>query len=267
MLLRPWPLRSGRSVRPPQAAGVDETTRRAHTQPMHRAAIVAAVTMLTVAMTPCSACATPADIAATHAYLHQRYVFEEASKVALPAERAALLALVARIRTECPSAATGAPHNQAAAEVGTAVLVVVSDTALVPDRPATIRFVDAVRRIHWSDGAVNRAVATLTGHLAAETRLQPPNLCAVVREWRAGGFNTPPAIVTRSIHETETASAGPDGVPERLLAPFIRSHERPLMRRIKLLETEVEHDELLSLGSRAASVPQRASGNHPPPTS
>ena len=221
--------------------------------------LVVLVAVLAVAMLPSSVLAKPDDALATRAYLGARYRFERAAKSELPAERAAAAVLVRKLRGECPDVAAGSPHNEAATVLRTEALVVVSDTLLVKDRSAIKHFLGVAGRLRWSDPRLRRAVGRYVAELRAELALKAPDLCEDLRAWAASGFQTAPADAVRADREADAASSDPEGVPQRLFAPYTRPDERAMLRRTKRLEGELE-GEVLKIGIHAWSEILLAAG-------
>lgn len=182
---------------------------------------------------PTDALATSADTAPTRAYVLAARTLVDDLVRNVGAGQAAAGALVARVRAECPDVLTGAPADENA----TTISKELTDGTLLEftlvDLAAARRFLRRTRTLHWADGLIERRVLRRRAALDAELTLTPPNMCADLRSWAAGGFRTAPpgaAAFVRSYERAQSKEATNDGLLELINAMSAR--EGPSLKRV-----------------------------------
>ena len=107
---------------------------------------------------------------------------------------------------------------------------------LRPNLPAVHVFTRAVARLHWSSRKLTSTLQSYAGKLNTLSALAPPSLCADVRAWVAGGFQTLPAS-TVIFDARYTPVWVALGELPRSLVPYERPEEHALLRRSNQFET------------------------------
>jgi hypothetical protein len=141
-------------------------------------------------LAPASAGAS--DVTATQAYVKANYAFTRTARANLASSDRALTGVLRRISQTCPHAARGMPQNVQSEHLSNEVIGLLVLEADKPDKAAALRFLHAVGRLRWSNASLNRKLHTYMKQLAALTKLGPPDVCADVRAWVAGGHTTIP---------------------------------------------------------------------------
>jgi len=199
---------------------------------------------------PASALADAADIAATQTYLQANYALVHYFTSHIPAARAELASVLSGVRRECPSAAAGSPEDvdseQLSNEViGTMVTTVIQHN-LAPIRTA----IRATAHLRWSNYALTRTVQAYVAKGKVLTSLAVPHLCADVKAWAAGGFETLPASTASFAPRFMSVWVAPGYLPAALSA-YETAEDRTLAHRTVQLEeqwTEFEAYEVETWG-------------------
>jgi hypothetical protein len=181
------------------------------------------------------------NIAATRAYILARYRLMLAGQHDQQAGEAAVQALVAKVKSECPGVLAEAPANRARdavrAEIGEDVWL----TLERPARHATLAFAAKVQRLHWSNRKLTYYVSHSAREEAAKERVVLPDICADAKALAADGFMTAPSATERFLAScaaanTITALQIRPGEDEdlderiwRLLKPYERPDEKGLI--------------------------------------
>ncbi len=205
--------------------------------PAALAAGFAIAAMAGPATVPASALADPADVATTQAYLQANYALVSYFASHIPAARAELSSVLAGVRRECPSAAAGSPENvdseQLSNEViGTMVTTVVQRN-LAPIRTA----IRATAHLRWSNRALTGDIQSYAAKGKALTSLAVPHLCADVKAWAAGDFETLPAPTASFAPRFMSVWVAPGYLPAALSA-YETAEDRTLAHRTAQLEEQ-----------------------------
>jgi hypothetical protein len=147
--------------------------------------------LLALALLPAAARAS--DASATEAYLRANYALTKVGHAHLGTSIAAYKGVLSTVNRDCPAAAAHSPQNPESTQLSNEVIGAMVLSAGKVDRPAISTFLHAVSGLHWSSGAVTRAVAGYAGSLRKLYGLQVPNLCGDVKAWAASGFTALPA--------------------------------------------------------------------------
>jgi hypothetical protein len=202
---------------------------------------VIAALALALAAPPARALAAPADVAATHAYIQANYTLAQAGVARIGPAQSKIERFIARLEHECPGAGSGSPQDEQTGrftyDVGVALWSIAYGTSAGPIRT----FIGSVKRLRWSNQAINRAAQSYAGSLQALATLPLPNLCADVRSWRASGYRTVPAPILALDQRVEAIELVP--VPQRLLAPYERGSDAGVFGRTIGLEKRLEERE------------------------
>jgi hypothetical protein len=175
--------------------------------------------LITLAATACvrppsAAAVSPSDAAATHAYLEARITLQREGKLLGTAEFGAIVALEARVKTECPGVLAGAPPrvkgertNESEGEVSSELGSAVFGAAEYVGRQADARFARTVRRLRWSNPKLTRLLRSLAIEQAEQSAIPPPNLCADMKFWVASGYTAVSKDTTQFVHRHEVVSS------------------------------------------------------------
>jgi len=137
--------------------------------------------------------AQASDASATSAYVSANYALVAAGHAHLGTSIAAYKAVLSKVRSECPRAAAGSPQDPESTKLSNEVIGAMVLSAGKPDRPAVASYLRAVKRLHWSSGAISHAVKGYASNLGKLYGLSVPDLCGDVRKWAASGFKTLPS--------------------------------------------------------------------------
>jgi hypothetical protein len=133
------------------------------------------------------------DTATTAAYLKADYALVRTVSSNLPRSESALQGLLAHVRSACPQAAGGSPQTPQSTQLSNELIGTMVLTGGHIDRQTVRAYVTKVTALHWSNQAVNRAVARHVRDLRILLGLHTPDICADVQAWAASGFTTLPA--------------------------------------------------------------------------
>ena len=89
---------------------------------------------------------------------------------------------------------------------------------------------------------LTRVAAGYAKSLLALAALPLPSICADVRAWRAGGFQTAPAT-TQAFDRRAEAAEG-HSISPRLLTPYLQPADRGTLEATTRLESKLEGNEL-----------------------
>jgi hypothetical protein len=205
------------------------------------ASILCAV--LALAAAPSVASAGSQNATATRAYIRANYALVRTARANLATGNAALQSLVRQITGECPLAAAESPEDHDSEQLSNEVVGAMTVVAYRPDAAAIATFARAVGGLRWSNGALTRTVRHYATQLKGLAALATPDVCADVRAWVAGGFQTLPASATQfdQLYYAEDIEA--EEVPLRLLAPYESAASASLLHRTKQLEAPLAEAE------------------------
>jgi hypothetical protein len=162
----------------------------------HRLQLISIVVVALAATlaTPTASLAAGGDAAATETYLRANLKLVQVARSHLAAsERAPLTEVLAKVRRECPLAAAKSPQDANSTHLSWEVIGAIVTNAYKIDIPAALAYVRTVAPLHWSSGAVTKAVHEHAAKLKTVADLAPPNLCGDIRAWAADGFTALPA--------------------------------------------------------------------------
>jgi hypothetical protein len=212
------------------------------------------------------------DAAATGVYLKAHYIEVLATGTAYRAGIKAVEALAAKVQAECPGVLAAAPHpavqSRAELEVSEEVFAAVLRTPEHSEHAAIARFARSVRRLHWSNRNLTRLVHSFAVKRAAQSGLQPPNLCADLRAWAASGYQTPSSGTRSYVHRlsilglsgVHLGAGGDEKAIARMLTRYENRLDRAIVRRTNKLKAQQETAAGNSFGVAAAKVTQALHG-------
>ncbi len=195
-----------------------------------------------LALGPACALAGAEDVATTRTYVQANYALVQSGGTRLAKARSILHNVLHQVEGECPHAAAGSPQNGDSTELSEEVIGTMVTNAYRPDLPAINSYVRATEHLQWSSHALTSAVRAYVGKLKALAALAPPNLCADVRAWRAGGYGALPAGTIRFDQEFEPNWVALGELPA-LLKSTERSEESGALRRSTQLEQQISEFE------------------------
>ncbi len=186
--------------------------------------------------------AQASDASATSAYVRANYALVAAGHAHLGTSVAAYKAVLSQVRRECPRAAAGSPQNPESTKLSNEVIGAMVLSAGKPDRPAVASYLRAVKGLHWSNGAIGRAVKGYASSLGKLYGLSVPDLCGDVRAWAASGFKTLPSS-TVSFVEVFYPNWVALGLQPPGLSRFEGSSQRSLARTAGRFEYQLTNAE------------------------
>lgn len=210
------------------------------------------VALLTI---PASIPGKPQPVAAPLVYARAYDVFARSVEDDLPTVRAVVGQFVRRVSRDCPDAVVGAPHNAQASEVTLAILGVVEIVITGPEKAAMRQFIHVTSHLRWNDEKLARMVRRYNRSLRAEASLAVPDLCADLKKWVTGSFDTLPPDIVRVNRQS---MGRPDG-PPRLLTKYVGTNGKNILRRARDTVGKIERAEL-TMGLQAWTDIVRAVG-------
>ena len=150
-----------------------------------------------------------------------------------------------------PGAAAGSPQDTDSEQLSNELVGAMTIAAIVPDVSAVAQFAHTVQGLHWSNGTLTRKVHSYAARLQTLSVLPAPNVCADVRAWVAGDYQTLPASSVEFDRRYYKVEVGVGEVPARLLAPSEQSDERSVLARAERIEgrlTEAEANAVYTWG-------------------
>jgi hypothetical protein len=194
---------------------------------------------LAIAGAPPAALARSENAAATRTYLQANYAFVRAARSNLAAGNAALRSLVRQITGECPLAAAESPQNHDSEQLSDEVVGALTVVAYRPDAAAAGAFARAVGGLRWSSRTLMRKIRTYAAQLEGLAKLAVPDVCADVKAWAAGGYQSLPASTQQFIQRYDEVDIEAEEIPQRLLAPYESAAGMSLARRTQQLEVPI----------------------------
>jgi len=176
------------------------------------------------------------------AYLRADLEFSKGLGNAEPAAVASAERFVVQTVAECPGALTAAPRtggfSEMRREAGVAVLFAFARPFDVP----ALAFARRVSRLRWTSRRLTSRVRLLAVDDREEARLLPPDLCADLRTWTAGGYRSVPAETKRVLasQESEGTHVGDEEIL-RLLRPLENARMSALARSINGSHAQIAH--------------------------
>lgn len=204
---------------------------------------LAATLILATTLAPASAPASQGDVAATRAYIQADYALVHTAKVNLKTSEAALQKLRHRIAAECPKAAAGSPQDTNSEQLSNELVGAMTIVAIRPDKRAVAAFVSTVERLHWSNTALTGKVHSYAARLKMLSMLPAPNVCADVRAWAAGHYQTLPTSAASFDSRYYKVEVAVGEVPAKLLAPSEQADERAVLARAERIEGQLSEAE------------------------
>jgi hypothetical protein len=211
-------------------------------------AVAMAASALAAAAAP--ALASSADAAATQAYIRANYALVRAAAANIASAEAAIAGVVAQVRRECPKAASLSPQDHDSEQLSDEVVGAIVVAGIHPSVAAIQVFIRAAGHLRWSSARLTSTVRTYTAKLRALIALTPPNVCADVRAWTAGGYQTLPASTVRFDAQYTPVWVALGEVPGTLRS-FEGPQERGLLRASGQLENEVTEYEARAVNTYA----------------
>lgn len=203
------------------------------------------------AVAPASAAADAADVAATQTYVQANYALVRYFTSHIPAARAELSSVLAGVRRECPSAAAGSPENVDSEQLSNEVIGTMVTTVIQRNLPPIRTAIRATEHLRWSNGALTRAIQAYVAKGKALASLAVPHLCADVKAWVAGAFETLPASTASFAPRFMSVWVAPGYLPAALSA-YETAEDRVLAQHTAQLEeqwTEFEAYEVETWGN------------------
>ncbi len=133
------------------------------------------------------------DASATHTYLEADHALVGFSASHLEAAQELLEGILFRVRSECPSAAAGAPQDSESTQLSNEVIGTMVVTTYRAAKPEIESFLRVAQRMSWSSRALTRSIHSYAARLRALISLKKPALCSDVRAWGRTGFKALPA--------------------------------------------------------------------------
>jgi hypothetical protein len=215
------------------------------------AVLLAAAFAMLAAAGPSVAAADAGDAASTQAYLQANYTFVRYFTSHIPAARAEISSVLAGVRRDCPSAAAGSPEEVDSEQLSNEVIGTMVTTVIQHNLPPIRTAIRAVAHLHWSNGALTRAIQAYAAKGKVLSSLAVPHLCADVKAWVASDFQTLPASTASFAPRFMSVWVAPGFLPAAL-SPYENAEERALAHRTAKLEqqwTEFEAFEVETWGN------------------
>jgi hypothetical protein len=212
------------------------------------AAALAVVIALLAAMLPAGASAasgTPReDVVSTHRALLATYALLRATVRTWPTEETGLSALDRQLAGECPDVGAGSPQSEADQKLSYEVVGMLWGNAYRTDAAISQRFIQAVQPLSWTDPSLNRRLHGFVQGLREMLALSTPDVCADVRAWSASDYRTVPTDVLAFDSHIEAIDV--EVPPTAILSRYVQPADRPLLARVKLLNTKFDELEALT---------------------
>ena len=167
------------------------------------------------------------EAATTSAYIRADYALVSVGHANIGRTEADVRALLDQIRGECPSAALGSPQDEESTKLSNELIGKMVLAGGRPDRAAVASYLRTVGGLHWSNGAVGRAVGEYTRSLRTLYELSSPKLCADIRTWSADGFRSLAPATTSFVE-----SFIPNWVSLGVIPAGLSRYETPELRAI-----------------------------------
>jgi hypothetical protein len=196
---------------------------------------------LAVASAPVQAQASPQDVASTHAAIVAGYALARAAVANIAIAQSKIEAYDHRLAAECPGVGRGALENESTDPMSHEVASALWSIAYGSVRGPIHRFASAVRGLRWTNGRFTRTTRTLAANLTGLASIPPPDLCADIRTWTAGGFATVPQRIPELNQRVERLEV-PE-VPWGLVAPFVLGSDAGRLAYIKSAERKTTEAE------------------------
>ena len=192
---------------------------------------------------PAHAAAAPLDVAATHAYILAGNRLARAGVSHINSAQAKIERLNSKLAHECPHAAAGSPQNDASQPLSGLVVVAEWSIAFGSNAEPINTFLKTTTRLRWSSRAITRIAHRYATSLHEMATLPMPDLCQVIRTWKAAGFQAPPAGVESLVQHAEAIEL--NKVPPRMLAPYERGNDASTLAQTERLQYRIAEAEFV----------------------
>jgi len=163
-------------------------------------ALVLAVPVALLCAAASAAALSVPDESATHRYLEATITLHHRETHNLSKGVAAMEALTAQVKLECPQVLSASPLRENTKEPASARPILdeaLLDSALMLDRAAfhgpLVAFSDKVLRLRWSNRSLTRVLHSFAREGVALSDVTPPHLCADFEAWVKSGYSAEPA--------------------------------------------------------------------------
>jgi hypothetical protein len=170
-------------------------------------AFTATLAVTACAAAPASARVKASDLTATHEYLEARLAYSRATAKEASAEIAAIKALAAKVKGECPDVLSGAPPHVKGEKTGASELQVTeellsaaSGAAEQVEHPLDDSFARIVDRVRWSNPRLTKLLRSLALEQAEQSAIPAPNICADMTFWVASNYMAVSAGTREYLH-------------------------------------------------------------------
>jgi hypothetical protein len=205
---------------------------------MSKGLVLLLLAALALGAAPACAVAASGAVATTERYIQANYTLVKAGSAKLGAAKAALLGVRHRIEGECAKAAADSPQNSDSTALSNEIIGAIVIAAYRTDLPAGENFIRAAQGLRWSNHALTSTIQSYVDKLKVLNKLAPPNVCADVRAWVAGGYQTLPASTVRFDQEFMPNWVAIGELPG-LLGPYERASQKAVIRRTNQLESQL----------------------------
>jgi len=206
---------------------------------MGKVAVLLCASALALACAAASASASSQNAASTQSYIQANYTLVRAGTAKLGVVRVALRNTQARIEGECDNAALNSPQNPESTELSNEIIGAIVLAAYRTGIPAGNAYIRAAGGLRWSNPRLTSTISSYVGKLKVLRSLTPPNVCADVRAWVASGYRTLTQSTVRFDQQFMPNWVAIGELPIQLLAPYVRSSQRSLLRRSGQLESQL----------------------------
>jgi hypothetical protein len=163
---------------------------------------------------PASARVSASDLTATHEYLEARLAFNRTTASEESAGVAAIKALVAKLKGECPGVLSGAPPHvkgekttESERDVTEELLSAASGAAEQVEHSSDARFARTVDRLRWSNPRLTKLLRSLALERAEQSAIPTPDLCADMTFWVASDYTAVSAGTQQYLHRLMVVSS------------------------------------------------------------
>src|ERR1700694_1232137 len=206
-----------------------------------RMRILGVVAALTLGLAPATALAAPQDLASTRPYIQAYSALTRARAAKFGAIQAKVDRFNATLAHECPLIGAGSLQDEASQRVTAEVAAALWSIEYGTDAGPIRTFVNAVKRLRWSNRAITRTAQKYANDLRVLATIPLPTLCRDVGEWKANGFQTLPATTVAIDDRVEGIEPKP--VPQQLLAPYERGGDASVMAQAVRQQLSLEERE------------------------
>src|SRR5271154_2374805 len=206
---------------------------------MGKVVVLLCASALALACAPASAPASSGNAASTQKYIQANYTLVRAGTAKLGAVRVALRNTRAQIERECTNAALNSPQNPESTELSNEIIGAIVLAAYRTGIPAGNAYIRAAGGLRWSNSKLTRTISSYVGKLKVLRALALPNVCADVRAWVSSGYRTLTQSTVRFDQQFMPNWVAIGELPTQLLAPYVASNQRSLLRSSNQLEWQL----------------------------